>query len=341
MLRKLKAYISSSYRRQWVFLVVAGSVVLLSGIAGGAYFSRDNDRKECLSKYPHISPYIACFSQAGAPKENYDQLRRDIRSAIEKLKAGSVGEISFFFRDLRSNEFIGIDDLADFAPASLLKLPLAMAYFRMEEDTPGLLQKQLVYAGKGAMPIQTIVPFKKIEEGRPYSVRELLFNSLAYSDNASYEVLVQYLQNIPKGPENLLRAYQELGILNPKDAIEETMSVRGYASIFRILYSSAYLNFEDSETITSWLIAADYKEGLAAGVPSGLSIANKFGERSFFNKDGVVLGMKQLHDCGIVFYPGNPYVVCVMTRGGDMQKLTEVIAELSRIVYQAVDVRHR
>ncbi len=48
----------------------------------------------------------------------------------------------------------------------------------------------------------------------------------------------------------------------------------------------------------------------------------------------------QLHDCGIVYYPEHPYVLCLMTRGYNWDKLKEVLHQASNIVYQAVEQQY-
>ncbi len=65
-------------------------------------------------------------------------------------------------------------------------------------------------------------------------------------------------------------------------------------------------------------------------------VAHKFGERSFLDKK-----TKQLHDCGIVYHPAKPYVLCVMTRGDDFDKLSAVLRSVSALVYQEVDAQQK
>jgi hypothetical protein len=110
-------------------------------------------------------------------------------------------------------------------------------------------------------------------------------------------------------------------------------SVHDYASIFRSLYNVSYLNAGDSEKLLSWLARSTYRKGLVAGVPAGVPVAHKFGERYLAD------GSKQLHDCGIIYYPRNAYSLCVMTKGPDWQALTDIVATISRRVYAEVDSR--
>jgi hypothetical protein len=65
-------------------------------------------------------------------------------------------------------------------------------------------------------------------------------------------------------------------------------------------------------------------------------VAHKFAERS-----DPQTGEKQLHDCGIVYYPRHPYLLCVMTKGPGFEGLAGVVARVSRMVYSEVDAQNR
>ena len=69
-------------------------------------------------------------------------------------------------------------------------------------------------------------------------------------------------------------------------------------------------------------------------MPSDIQIAHKFGERGIARVGKPE--QKQLHDCGIVYYPKRPYLLCVMTRGEDFDKQARIIQDISKIVYTKV-----
>jgi hypothetical protein len=87
-----------------------------------------------------------------------------------------------------------------------------------------------------------------------------------------------------------------------------------------------------SEKALSLLNKSDLKNGLAAGLPNNIIIADKFGERN--NLDD---GVKQLHDCGIIYYPDNLYYLCVMTKGSSFEDLEKILKNISAITYNEVD----
>jgi len=115
------------------------------------------------------------------------------------------------------------------------------------------------------------------------------------------------------------------------------MSVKEYASFFRILFNASYLNRDMSTKALRILSAVDYKNGIVAGVPSSVRVVHKFGERTL----GPKLETKQLHDCGIVYYPNHPYLLCVMTRGSSFESLNEIVTDVSRLIYRELDSQYK
>jgi beta-lactamase class A len=87
-----------------------------------------------------------------------------------------------------------------------------------------------------------------------------------------------------------------------------------------------------SEKALSILSLSQYFQGLVAGVPNNIKIAHKFGERKFNNT-----GETQLHDCGIIYAPKTPYLLCVMTKtNNNIDSASNVIKKISQTVYQKI-----
>ncbi|MDI6778546.1 MAG: class A beta-lactamase-related serine hydrolase [Patescibacteria group bacterium] len=238
--------------------------------------------------------------------------------------------LAMYFRNLNNGPWFGINPDENFSPASLLKVPLLMAYLKLAEVNPGVLSKTIVYGGvqPGAAE-QTVLPKDTLQAGQSYTVEDLLHRMIVYSDNEAMSLLVQNIS-----ADDFNKTYTDLGI-NVPDVREpaDFMSVKEYASFFRMLYNAAYLDKKTSEKALEMLSNVDYKEGLVAGVGDGITIAHKFGERKV-EEDGASLN--QLHDCGIAYYQKYPYLLCVMTRGKNFQELSEVIAQVSRIVFSEI-----
>ncbi len=87
-----------------------------------------------------------------------------------------------------------------------------------------------------------------------------------------------------------------------------------------------------SEKALNLLSQVKYTNGLVKGINNpNIIVSHKFGERTYEDT-----GEKQLHDCGIVYIPQNPYLVCIMTRGNDFSKLSASIVKLSDLIYRSI-----
>ena len=159
-----------------------------------------------------------------------------------------------------------------------------------------------------------------------YSVRELIERMIIYSDNDAFNLLTKNIDyQLVKG------VHQDLGLPLPQENTpEDFITVKEYAGLFRVLYNASYLSREMSENALSILSHAAYQDGLVRGVGEQVELAHKFGIRKGEN------GINQLHDCGIVYFPEHPYLICIMTKGSDIQALTQTLQDLSHITYEQV-----
>jgi beta-lactamase class A len=280
--------------------------------------------------YKYISPLLECENHQELGITQYNKLRTQIINYIDAKKNKDASyDISIYFRDLNNGPWIGINSTNKFSPASLLKVPLLMAVLKKAEIDPTFLQQQIAVTVAPKQVEQTVLPEYPLDSSKKYSINDLLFHMIAYSDNNATATLFSLMP-----AESITNTYRDLGLkipslINNKD--EET-TVREYASFFRILYNSSYLSKTFSEKALDTLSHSVFKEGLEAGVKKGTVVAHKFGERQIDGQD-----IYQLHDCGIVYEPKKPYLLCVMTRGKEKDTLPEIISDISRITYQAVN----
>lgn len=280
----------------------------------------------------YTNPLLEC-EQSEASFTELTPFKEKLESVAKEMESrDGVSAVSVYFRDLNNGPWFGLDEGTSFSPASLLKLPLAIAYYKLAESSQGYLQKKILYDGpKASWPdvTQTIAPKESLVVGQEYTYEELIRRMLSYSDNIAYYLLYS---NIPFS--DLESVYNDFEIkLNGPGVVDDSIvTVQNYSSFFRILYNASYISKEGSEKILSYLIGSDYQEGLVAGVPQGVEVAHKFGEREVKGAP-----VKQIHDCGIIYHPDHPYLLCVMTKGDDVTMQSKVIAEISSLVYKEVD----
>lgn len=187
---------------------------------------------------------------------------------------------------------------------------------------------------------QNIKPERVAEVGKEYSVEELLEYMVLHSDNnASNNLLIHLPAELS---EDVFSTFQ---VPSPRDKTADTylLNVKEYASFFRILYNASYLSKDSSEAVLNLLSKVTFSRGITGKLPKDIVVAHKFGERMYQETlpNGGSHEKAQLHDCGIVYYPGDPYLLCIMTRGDDMKELSEMTQDISKMIYDAVDTAHK
>lgn len=304
--------------------IIGGLVVYIIINNKGIFSSQTFSENRYLDKYEYISPLLECDSFESNELAWFD--KKIENKAEELMSNGSTTHISYYFRDLNNGIWFGINEKELFSPASLFKTPVMMSYLKQAEENPELLSRKIVFteADKNYEK-QNIKPATEMEVGESYTVEDIINRMIIYSDNSALRILLR------EGDPFAFRVFYDIdvGIQSNENGLDNFMSVYEYSRFFRILYNASYLDFENSNRALEILTNVDFKNGLVAGVPSNIPVAHKFGEREFGEE-------KQLHDCGIVYYPKNPYLICVMTRGKDLARLPQVISELSKVTYEEV-----
>jgi beta-lactamase class A len=284
--------------------------------------------------YRFINPLLECEGERDLMRnEELRPFRNKVETYVrDRMRYPGVERVSIYFRELNDGIWFSIGDTERFAPASLRKVPMLITLLKQAERTPGLLNRKVRFdlESDHTLP-QTIKPAQTLSPGKEYSITELLRRMIVYSDNNAFFQLSKAVD-----PEEFARTYDMLAMRAPDAAgPEDFLSVQTYASFFRVLFNATYLDKPSSEQALSLLAQVDFKSGIVAGVPADLLVAHKFGEHRDLDGTNV-----QLHDCGIVYYPQHPYLLCIMTRGTSLEYLDDAIATISKVVYEEVNAQH-
>lgn len=303
----------------------------LSAIAAGIKPFRQAD-----NTYPFISPLLGYDLPSTIQEfDQYQPLITKINSVVAAESSSAPDAYGFYFRDLTLGRWSGINENNSFAPGSMMKVVLMIAYYKEAESDPSVLQQTLVYSSSTADQLNGI-PFEtpsNLQVGESYTVEQLIEAMIESSDNGAKNAL---LDNI--NPSSLSEISTDLGFSYldvTQNYANYTISPKQYSIILRTLYNATYLSRVYSEKALEIMDMAEYKQGLVAGVPSGISVAHKFGESVATSTSGFL--EITLSDCGIVYQPTNPYILCVMTQGKNLANLTQTISSISQATWNAVN----
>ncbi len=217
-----------------------------------------------------------------------------------------------------------------FPAASLYKLVLMAAIFKEIESGSLNLNSNLSAKKDYLTKVYGEVDYgyEDREEQISYTVEEAILRVATISDNFAAIMLTDKLRDRDK----LTAMAKDLGLDNTTfetESIETTPA--DIATFFRKLYAKEVVSPSASEEIVELLSKSRLNNRIPAkiwGNPDEASpspkIAHKTGELS-----------KIRHDSGIVFLPGKPYLIVIMSQDlKDENQATEIMANLSGEVFK-------
>ena len=282
--------------------------------------------------YEFINPLISCNIKDDQPYAGFSALQQNLRSAIANhIAAGDATRVSIYVRDMDQGQWTGVNYDQMYVPASLVKVPLLIALERASRDDTTLLTKKLtLIPSLTSKLVEHYPPPQHLEVGHEYTLADLMRAMIVYSDNDATQLIANTVSD-----KTLSDVYTNFDVVPLEDPAGHSVSPNNYMRFFRILYNASYLGRVRSQDSLKLLSQSTFKDGIVKGIPTERTVAHKFGERTEVGANGAIT--ESLHDCGIVYYPHAPYGICIMTEGSDFTKLSSVIADLSGIVYSAVD----
>lgn len=288
--------------------------------------------------YEFTDPLIT-VSTGGNNSAEYAKLQSQVQSYLNsEEQQGPLSSASVRFADIESQEGFTINPDEQYDPASLTKIPLAMAYYALAENDPSVLSQSITYSGEPDLDAtEQIESPTQLTPGQTYTVEEMIEHMIKYSDNNAEQLLADHLTQIGQA-DVLSDLFNDLGIQNDSSNPDDT-TVGSYSLFLRVLFNATYLDRNYSEQLLKLMTEGDFKQGISAGLPSTVPIAQKFGDARIPNAQGQQVGA-ELQDCGIVYYPEHPYILCVMTKGESVTDLEHVIAAVSQMIYQNASAKY-
>jgi beta-lactamase class A len=261
----------------------------------------------------------------GEESDKYASLKESLTAVIHHWQQKNiVRNVSVYLKDLSDATWMGIDYNQTYMPGSLIKVPIMIYFLKQEEKHPGTLNKSLVFEKpRHYFPAQE---FKgdSIIPGRSYKISELLRYMIVESDNNATNLLSRELD-----PDQFKKIFSDLEIVPDEiNDVNYVISPRDYSRFFRVLYNATYLNQELSEYGLRLLAGCKFSEGIAKNIPAGTIVARKFGERG-------INEVIDFSESAIVFKGKTPYSLTIMTKGTSAKQQTELISEISDIVYKS------
>lgn len=279
-----------------------------------------------LSGRKFIKPLL--FAEKTCEAETFASMKNAVNAVISDLKSrGEINTASVYVRLFGKAEWLSINEETRYQPGSLFKVPLLITYLRMEEKTPGILQKEYTFNAvtKEAKQFKQEFMKNQIQLGKSYKVKELLKYMIVHSDNNATMLL---FNNIPTS--EFEQTFTDLGLDKNMTKSEGVISAKEYSRFWITLYNGSYLNFDNSEYALSLLSQSDFDQGMMKGIPKNVMVAHKFGEKGNTTSHC-------LHETGIVYCGDKPYLVTIMTEGKNQSLLPDCLQKISSTIYNNIE----
>lgn len=309
--RTLKIQKKDTYLILIIFALIATNIISVF------YFSEKNRAtsfETFIKDYPFIDP-ARNFIDQNHFITNLQPLREKLSSY---LSSQSDTEVGLYFEVLNTGANITVKEDQRFFPASLIKMPTALAVMKKIEDGEWKLSNELVLfdedknSGYGEL-------YKK-PVGTRFTIEELLKQLLIESDDTAHRILIRNLDS-----SNYEDVLSGLGMSKLFDN-DYNITAKEYSRIFRSLYSSSFLKRDNSQILLSWLTKTPFNNFLGSGIPSEINFSHKIGEH---DEEQTYL------DSGIVYYPDRPYILTVLVKvkNGGQEKAEEIMKNISKEIY--------
>jgi beta-lactamase class A len=304
---------SPSPRGQRQTSVVAGIALLLLAAAGVAALLQPLRRA-----LPVLSPRV---SQAPATGEAQSAQARppDIGAIDARLRQdveGLDGSYAVAVVDLTTGLSYGVNTAASSRAASVNKLPILLTLYQRADDgtldpdqTVTLTDDDIQHYGTGLIQDPRF--------GRSFSLRQLAALMIEESDNTAAYFLEHYL-----GQDAIQANLAGWGLTHTSMS-ENTTTSADVVRLFVGLNSGKLLRPASYAIVNSLLEHTVFTDRLTAGVPEGVPVAHKV---------GTDIGV--YNDAGVVFAPGHPYAIAVLSQNALETEAEPALVRLSRDVFR-------
>src|SRR3990172_13029474 len=301
--------------RKIVFITLIALIVALAATNIWAIFYYapslvENSENYSNDKYNLLNPARKFIRQEDLII-NFQPLRDYLNDKYEADQ-----NVSVYFEYLPTGASISINKDAEFYPASLLKVPVAMTVAKKIEKGEWKWTNELVLLSTDKD--EKFGTLYKEPSDSTHTIEDLVRRSLSDSDNTAHFILVRNLET-----EEINDVYEHMGIKDFLDT-EGKLSAKRYSVIFRSLYNSSYLSENDSQKLLLYLSQSPYNEFIESALPENIIFSHKI---------GISDSEKVFIDSGIVYAKNRPYILTVMTKNEAEQKAKGIMKDISERVY--------
>jgi beta-lactamase class A len=273
--------------------------------------------------YPLINPYVEVDND-----KHYILNFKDLRKKLIDIEDAQKHKTFIYFAYLNNSSWIGLKEKDLFKAASTVKVPLAMSFYRLQEQ--GKIKLTDSYFLTDLDLDSRFGDLYKVGADKSFTIEELIGIMLQHSDDTAMHALL-HVANLVGIQDPLKEVYMAMG-WEYADVSSTTVSyidinLKTLSNMFISLYNATYLSVEDSSKVLGYLSNTDFKDKIVAGIPSNIVVSHKI---------GVLAPDKTYSDCGIVYVPNRSYLLCLGSSGVTEKEAIPFFVDTSKAIYEYI-----
>lgn len=317
-MRKDDISINTSQKKyRYAILILTLLVVIFAAVSGWAVWrygpsGANFNISELKNRYPLLDPAQGIY--------NKKDLIVDFQPLRDQLnEIGQNQNVSIYFEYLPTGANIVVNRDLALWPASLMKIPIALAVMKKIEKGEWKLTNELVLFNE-----DKDIRFGNLHKeptGSRLTIEKLLEEMLTNSDNTARQMFIRNLDLI-----EVADVIEHLGLEDIFNA-DKQVTAKKFSIFWRALFVSTYLSPEYSQKLIEIMAKSQFGGYLAKGLPDGITFSHKIGVDAVNNV---------FSDSGIVYQPDRSYILTVMIQEPDGQKARALMKEISEKIYSYV-----
>ncbi len=240
-----------------------------------------------------------------------------LKQAIEQYIKGYTGTYGVYYSNLATGEEFGINHTEVYTAASTFKIPLNLYLFEKIKSGSVRREGTLTYLKQDYEEGAGQIQYEKA--GKKYTVCELSRLSIEVSDNVAANILIRFL-----GKSNIKSYMRKCGGIVVKE--EENVSCpKDMALYMKLVNDFSNKSGTLGQELMGYFLNTEQNDRITARLPGSVKVAHKTGNQ-----------LNVIHDVGIVF-ARQTYVLAVMSKEANEGEANDVIASVSKMVYDYVE----
>ncbi len=259
-------------------------------------------------------PSLPRFTVFSNPDNRAKEIRQEVLAATDEKK----GNYGIYFADLKNGTAFGSNEYQVFTAASVNKVPLVMALYRLAEDGKVNLSEQITLQERDIQDYGT-GSLRYEKPGATYTLQTLAKLSLKESDNTAAHILGEKV-----GHATAQRIIEDFG-LTQTSISENTTSSYDLYLLFKGLYEHTLLSEAHSKELLGFMTETAIEDRLPALLPDEAVVAHKTGDE-----------IGNIHDAGIIRMGEDVYFLSVLVSDFGPNE-TEARRTISEVAKKIVD----